>query len=164
MDQGLLKKINAAYSCLEQKQTEIVRFLSCEGFEWKSGWYNGHYQRDDAGNWQRESYPIPVIGVKGVCDIEIEFEGISVSAKLKREEALEKSFEMLAGYEFEAYGVQDYLADFYCKGQTVQEMKEKIRVSDEAEIGFSAIFPPEMDGNRLFEFVKLLRQEKFYNE
>lgn len=163
MDREFLHEINAAYFLLERKRAEIVRFLSREGFALESGWYNGHYRRDEAGDWQRESYPIPVISVKGVCDIEIQFDEISVSAKLKRDAALENSFAAFAGYDFEAYGVRDYLADFYLQGQTVQEMKEKIRVSDEAEIGVSAVFTLDLNSNRLLEFVKLLRQEEFYN-
>lgn len=55
-----------------------------------------------------------------------------------------------------------YLADFYHAGQTVQEMKDNIRDCDEKEIGFSFMFPFEVDGKQIFEFVKLLRREGFY--
>ncbi len=72
------------------------------------------------------------------------------------------SFEKFARYEFEAYGVEDYLADFYHTGQTVQEMKDTIRACDEKEIGFSFMFPFKVDGKQIFEFVKLLRREGFY--
>lgn len=112
MDQKLLDEIDAAYDRLERKQEEIVHALSNSTFEMGSGWYNGHYHRSAAGDWHRESYPIPVISVKDICDIELQFDKISVSAKLKRESALAYSFEKFSGYEFEAYGVEDYLADF----------------------------------------------------
>lgn len=103
-----------------------------------------------------------MIGVKRVCDIEIQFDTISVSTKLQRNTALTYSFEKFAGYEFEAYGVEDYLADFYHAGQTVQEMKDNIRACDEKDIGFSFMFTFEIDGKQIFEFVKLLRLEGFY--
>lgn len=162
MNKELLNNLNTVYYRLEMKQTEIIHALSHKIFELESGWYNGHYHKGDNDNWVRESYPIPVIGVKGVCDIEIQFDTISVSTKLQRNTALTYSFEKFAGYEFEAYGVEDYLADFYHAGQTVQEMKDNIRACDEKDIGFSFMFTFEIDGKQIFEFVKLLRLEGFY--
>ena len=162
MDKELLQEINSAYYRLEMKQAEIAHALLHRIFELESGWYNGHYHKKDTGEWHRESYPIPVIGVKGVCDVEIQFYMISVSTKLKRETALAYSYEMFSEYEFEVYGVEDYLADFYHKGQTIQETKENICACDEAEIGFSFVFPFDVDGKQILEFVKLLRREGFY--
>ncbi|OUN23473.1 hypothetical protein B5G37_08375 [Pseudoflavonifractor sp. An85] len=114
------------------------------------------------GNWTREAYPIPVIGVKGFCDIEVQPDHISVSTKLKRSTALNYSFVKFAEYDFEAYGVEDYLADFYHPGQTIEELKENIRACQEQEIGFSFSFPFDVNGQRMYEFVKLLRREGFY--
>ena len=162
MDKQILNEINIVYYRLESKQAELVRALSHRIFKLKSGWYNGHYHMDETGNWFRESYPIPVIDVKGLCDIEIPFDKITISTKLKRNAALTYSFEKFAGYEFEAYGVEDYLADFYHSGQTLQELQENIRACEENEIGFSFVFPFDVDEMQIFEFVKLLRQEGFY--
>ncbi len=164
MDQKkeLLKELNAIYSRLEIKQAEITHALFHRMFELESGWYSGHYHKADNGNWIRESYPIPVISVKGLCDIEIELDKLSISTKLKRTAALSYPFEKLDGYTFEAYGVEDYLADYYHAGQTVQELKDNIRLCDEKEIGFSFSFPFDIEGKQVFEFVKLIRREGFY--
>lgn len=162
MDEQLLNEINAAYYRLELKQAEIVHALLHRIFELEAGWYSGHYHKGGDEDWFRESYPIPVISVKGFCDIEIQFEKVSISTKLKRNVALAYSFEKFAGYEFEAYGVEDYLADFYHPGLTVQDLKENIRACDENEIGFAFVFPFEVEGKQIFEFVKLLRRERFY--
>ena len=162
MDKQILNEINIVYYRLESKQAELVRALSHRIFKLKSGWYNGHYHMDETGNWFRESYPIPVIDVKGLCDIEIPFDKITISTKLERNAALTYSFEKFAGYEFEAYGVEDYLADFYHSGQTLLELQENIRACEENEIGFSFVFPFDVDEMQIFEFVKLLRQEGFY--
>ena len=162
MNEELLKEINAAYYRLEQKQAEIAHALFHRIFELESGWYNGHYHKGDDGSWFRESYPIPVIGVKGFCDIEIQFDRISISTKLKREVALSYSYEKISGYEFEAYGVEDYLADYYHPGQTIQELKKNIRACKESEIGFSFAFPFDVEGKQILEFVKLLRREEFF--
>ncbi len=162
MDKQLSNEINTAYSRLESKQTALIHALSHRIFKLESGWYNGHYHMDETGNWFRESYPIPVIDVKGLCNIEIPFDKITISTKLKRSAALAYPFEKFAGYEFEAYGVNDYLADFYHSGQTLQELQKNIRACDEKEIGFSFVFPFDVDGEQIFEFVKTLRREGFY--
>ena len=157
-----LTEINAAYYRLEMKQAEIVHALFHRIFEIKSGWYNGHYHKSNDGEWCRESYPIPVVSVNSFCDIEIQFDKIYVSTKLKRDVVLAYSFEKMADYQFEAYGVEDYLADYYHEGQTIQELKDTISCCNEDEIGFSFAFPFETDGKQIFEFVKLLRREGFY--
>lgn len=156
------ESLNEAYSGLEEKHNEVIRALTHRIFELESGWYNGHYQKDSNGKWVRDAYPIPVVTVKGLCDIEIQFDRISVSAKLKREMALEYPFDKFMDYEFEAYGVEDYLSDYYHPGQSVQDLKDSIRASSEAEIGLSFLLPRDVTEQKIFEFVKMLRREGFY--
>lgn len=154
--------LNEVYSELEAKHNEIIRALTHWIFALESGWYNGHYQKNSDGKWVCDAYPIPVIAVKGLCDIEIQFDRISVSTKLKRDTALAYSFDKLVEYEFEAYGVADYLGDYYHPGRTIQELKDSIKAGDEAEIGFSFTFPLDVDEKQIFEFAKLLKREGFY--
>lgn len=156
------ESLNEVYSGLEAKHNEIIRALTHRIFALESGWYNGHYQRAFDGKWVRDAFPIPVVMVKGLCDIEIQLDRISVSTKLKRDVALACSFEKFTGYEYEAYGVKDYLSDYYHQGQNVQELKDNIYASGEAEIGLSFSFPFEVTGQKIFEFAKLLRREGFY--
>lgn len=143
----------------EMKQAEIAGALFRGAFETESGWYNGHYRKNDAGEWGRDAFPIPVISVKGLCDIEIQFDEIAVSTTLKRDIALAYSFEKVADFSFEAYGVTDY----YHKGQTVQELRENIRACDETEIGFFFCFSFEECGERILELVGLFGRKTFYN-
>lgn len=88
VDKELLNEINTTYCRLETKQAEITHTLFHRIFELESGWYNGHYHKGDNDSWIRESYPIPVIGVKGLCDIEIQLDKISVSTKMERDTVL----------------------------------------------------------------------------
>lgn len=88
--------------------------------------------------------------------------GITAITKLKRRAALEYSFAKVKSYEFEAYGDEDYLGDYYHAGQTIENLKNNIKNSQEDEIGFSFSFPFEVEGEKIFEFVKLLRREGFY--
>lgn len=153
--------LNEAYAPLEAKQNEILRALRPDGFRIRSGWYNGHYHRDESGEWVRSSYPIPEVDVMGLCDIEIHFDRICVTTKLKRDAALAYSFEEMMEYEFEAYGIEDYLSDYYHPGQTVQALKDNILTSTEAEIGFSFTFP-SAPCERICVLVERLKKEGFY--
>lgn len=54
------------------------------------------------------------------------------------------------------------LRTFTTPGRQYRKCKDNIRASDEKEIGFSFMFPFEVDGKQIFEFVKLLRREGFY--
>ncbi len=50
MDKKLQNELNTAYYRLEMKQAGIVHALFHRIFELESGWYNGHYHKDDNGN------------------------------------------------------------------------------------------------------------------
>lgn len=162
MNQELFHEMQCFYDRLEKRSGQLFHALFHRVFELEVGWYSGHYHKIEDGTWIREAYPIPVIGVKGFCDIEVQPDHISVSTKLKRSTALNYSFVKFAEYNFEAYGVENYLADFYHPGQTIEELKKNIRACQEQEIGFSFSFPFDVDGQMMYEFVKLLRREGFY--
>ena len=162
MNKQFLNEINDEYNKLELKEAEIFHALFHRIFDLESHWYSGHYYKDDNGKWFLTSYPIPVIDVKGFCDIEVGFDKISISTKLKREKALTYSFKKFENYELEAYGVNNYLLDFYHSGQSLRILKDNVNASDEEEIGFSFVFPFDIEGKEIFEFVKLLRREGFY--
>lgn len=160
--QELLEKINAVYSRLEQKRAELLQALCGQAVGCVSGWYNGHYRRTESGDYQMESFPIPVISVKDCCDIEIHFDSVTVSAKLSRSDALACSFEKFADIPFEVYGVENYLLDLYIAGMTVAQMHSKISDSAEKEIGVSFAFPLDVAAERICKFVGQLRHERFY--
>ncbi len=154
--------LNETYHTLWLKCAQLVQGLLHRIFEVSSGFYNGHYHQTSDGSWQMDYYPIPVISVKHFCDIEISLDGISVTTKKRRSDVLEYSFDLFKNYSFDAFGVEGYLDSFYLDGMTIAEMKESIKHSLENEIGFSFSFPWEIDGDKMYEFVKLLRREGFY--
>ena len=43
--------------------------------------------------------------------------GTKAAAKLKRENAITFKYDLLCDYDFEVYGVFDYLTDFYLNGK-----------------------------------------------
>lgn len=162
MDAAFLQNINKEYARLEHKRRELCSALIHPHFIMQSGWYNGHYHKDASGAWCEEYFPISVIRMVGLCDIEIGFEQLSVSTKLTRSASLKYSFEKFASYQWEAYGVQDYLLDFDHQGQSLDAMKEAIAASQEREIGISFAFPFDTDTKELYAFLMLLHQEGFF--
>lgn len=128
----------------------------------ESGLYTGNYRRTGDGGWWKEEYPIPVTEIRGVCDIEIEPDKISVSTRLQRDAALEYPLEWLAGYEFEAYGADDFMHELYDAAQGESAFRDNIRACGEREIGFSFIFPFETKGERMYEFAEFLNRQGFY--
>lgn len=160
--QDVIAELNQAYRRLELKGIQMLNGLHHRVFEPKISYYSGHYRRLENGSFTVDAFPIPVVEVKGYCDVEINLDCVTVTTKLRRADALAQSYEKLMKYEFEAYGVEDYTSDFYHPGMTVSELKDSIRDSYEKEIGFSVRFDFDVDGDTMYEFVKLLRREGFY--
>jgi len=161
-EQETIDLLNQVYRRLEWKGIEIRNGLQHRIFAPKLGYYSGHYRRQEDGGFKMDHFPIPVVEVKGCCDIEINLDCVTVTSKLRREDALSCSYEKLSKYEFEAYGVEDYTGDLYLPGMTIQQLKENICNSDEKEIGFSFHFDFDVDGDTMYDFAKLLRRKGFY--
>lgn len=126
------------------------------------GFYNGHYVKNDFGEYERLSYPIPVITVKGLCDVEIGFDNVTVSAKLNRDGALQFDYSLLDGYKFEAYGVEDYLSDYRSDDGSVSTLLKNIQNSKESEIGFQFSFG-KADGRQIVDFLLFIEAHGFYS-
>lgn len=154
-----IKELNEFYQQLEFNAIRILHSLF-DTFDVSMAYFNGHYSKNENEEIEYQYYPIPVIEVKKLCDIEIEPQQISISTKLKRKEALSFDYSCLKDFTYEVYGVEDYLMDF--KASSIEEMIIKIKQSDEEEIGFSFIFESNVDEKKVFNFIKFLRQKKFY--
>jgi hypothetical protein len=162
LSEDFLSQLQVAYYRLDMKYHQMWNGLYHRIFTLDGGWFNGHFERSLNGGWVSQSYPLPVISVKGYCDVEIGFDKITVSTKRKRADALSYSYKKVLDYSFEAYGVDDYLQDYYRPGDTIEAMKTAISQSNEDEIGFSFTLPWETNQEQIYEFVKLLRREGFY--
>ena len=150
-------QLNEIYNKLDNKAREISQSLKCD-----FAYYNGHYSKNTKGDFEKDYFPIPVISVQGLCDIEIDLEQISVTTKLTKDAVLAYDFEKLRGYRFEAYGVENYLDDFYIAGDTISEMKEKVKQSSEENVFFSFIFSFEVESDAVCKFVNFISVEGFF--
>lgn len=155
------KYLNEIYEKLDTKAKSLISFIG-KDFSYSMGYYNGHYSKNEQGEYELEYFPIPVISLNGCCDIEVEPEGVTVSSKLKRERALSMDYTKLLAYHFEAYGVLDYLSDYYVRGCTIEELICNLKSSEEKEIGYSFIFDYDSD-EKIYELVSLLQENGFYN-
>ena len=95
MNKRLLAEIDAAYRALETRLETVKAAVRQAGLECTSGWYNGHYARDGRGEFRRQAYPIPVVSVEKLCDIELGFLSLNITAKLSRAQALAFPYETL---------------------------------------------------------------------
>ena len=158
------KSLNEVYRKMDGKMREIAAPFrqNRDDFSFSYGYFNGHYYKNENGEYEMDYFPIPVVSVEGICDIEIGLEEISISTKRTRREAVSYDYGKLSGYHFEVYGVENYLEDYYTEGNTIEELLENVRKSPEEHIGFTFYFSYDLDGNAVYEFVKFLRDEGFF--
>lgn len=149
--------LNKIYEKLDKKAHEVCHILHSS-----FGYYNGHYSKNQCGDYEIDYFPIPVISIQGLCDIEIGLEQISVTAKLTREKAVSYNYEKVKDYSFETYGVEDYLNDFFIAEDTQESMIEKILKSKEENIFFSFYFSYDAETVIICEFVKFIAKEGFF--
>lgn len=154
MERDILNKI---YKKLDDKAREI-----CTALHAKYGYFNGHYGKNSQGNYELDFFPIPVITVENLCDIEISLNQISVTTKLEKGRALNFDFTKISSYDFEAYGEKNYLRDFFVMGDTIDKLIENIANCDEQNIMFAFCFPFEVDAGTLQKLVKLLKGNGFF--
>ena len=162
MNKRMLAEIDAAYRALEMWLETVKTAVHQAGLEYTSGWYNGHYARDGRGEFRRQAYPIPVVGVEKLCDIELGFSALNITAKLSRAQALALPYEMLPACSFEAYGVEDYLSDYYHAGESLETLRKNVASSDEAETGFAFSLPMALESGALADFLTFLKDSGFF--
>ena len=162
MNKRLLAEIDAAYRALETRLEIVKAAVRQAGLECTSGWYNGHYARDGRGEFRRQAYPIPVVSVEKLCDIELGFLSLNITAKLSQVQALAFPYETLPVCSFEAYGVEDYLSDYYHAGQSLETLRKNVASSNEAEIGFAFSLPMAIAPDALADFLTFLKDSGFF--
>ena len=162
MTEDYRRELNKMYSELSSKMMQIAVALTYRIFQIDAGWYNGHEHELPDGTWQVDRFPLPVISVKGFCEIHIEPGVVTVTARLKRDDALALDMSIFGGIPVEAFGVEHYYDTYYRPGGSVDAMREAIRASGEREVGFAFTFPFDKPAEEYYDFCKLLRRKRFY--
>lgn len=162
-----LNDLQNFYSNIEKIAEILTSSLKNQSLPIDSGWYNDHYHIEN-GNWIREAYPIKVLTLNGLCDIEIGFFNIAITSKLKKEQALLYNFSSLESLnlKYDVYGVENFLLDF--KNEFFDEketIKNKIKNSSEENIAFSFYFElnsSKSNIQKIVNTINLLRANKFF--
>lgn len=163
MLENIRKSLNQLYRPMDEKLNELIAKLTKlhGGFQVTSGFYNGHYHQNAAGLYQADAYPIPVISVMGLCDIEIDFDGITITTKLSKDQITAFDWNTLGDAHFEVYGVENYLRD-YGNEQIAGQIKNNILSADEEEFFVSFSRPLNTGGEEIVRFLRTLQKNDFY--
>lgn len=100
--------------------------------------------------------------MEGQCDIEIDIDGISITSKLTKENALAFEYAKIQCSRLEIYGVEDYLTDYYVSGDNLQEALQKIKECSEQELFYSFYYSDSVATKEICEAVKRLGKDKFF--
>ena len=153
--------LNGIYRPLHERATAMTDCFRKLGFDARLGWYNMHYRGTGGGEYAPDYFPIPVISIAGLCDIEFNIYTVNVTAKLTRNDSLEKNIDGI-GVSYEAYGVNDYLNDFRNAETTTEQMRRAIAQSDEKEVFFGFLLPQDIKADGIAEFIERLRLLGFF--
>lgn len=147
------ESLNSIYKSLYDHTKSIVNELKNNNYKCEWGYFGQHYIRYN-DNWLLEHFPIPVIDVNGICDIGIDLEHIFIEYKILKQTALKYNFNKLTKYNFEVYGVKNYLNDFYNAEMDLNSIKKRIIDSEENDIGISIFLDKNFKSNEIIEVIK----------
>lgn len=160
-DEKTINLLNGIYRPLHERATALSKLLREKGLDARLGWYNMHYRGTGGGEYAPDYFPIPVISIAGLCDVEFNIDTVNVTAKLTRKDSLEKNIDGI-GVSYEAYGVNDYLNDFRNAETTTEQMRRAIAQSDEKEVFFGFLLPHDIKADVIAEFIERLRLLGFF--
>lgn len=160
-DEKTINLLNGIYRPLHERATALSKLLREKGLDARLGWYNMHYRGTGGGEYAPDYFPIPVISIVGLCDVEFNIDTVNVTAKLTRKDSLEKNIDGI-GVSYEAYGVNDYLNDFRNAETTTEQMRRAIAQSDEKEVFFGFLLPQDIKADGIAEFIERLRLLGFF--
>ena len=118
---------------------------------------------DNAASYSEDNYPIPVIRLSDLCEIEIYTDVISVFTRLKCTDAESFDISRLEGCTFEAYGYDGgQLIDFSDGNTVLQEIKNNILNSNTEITDFYFDFPFDVDESEIYKLIDLLCKSGFF--
>lgn len=152
-----METINGAYQGLHERAEKLANVLARLGHKVEWGYFGQHSTMVD-GDYFLEYYPVPVITVKDVCDVGLDFTQVWVEGKLYSGAARELELNFLKKYDFSIYGIDNYLQELYEDGMSDEELHEAIASSEEREIGIAITLDDEPLTREIIEAVHLMMQ------
>lgn len=120
-----------------------------------------HYENEE---YDEIFYPIPVVQVGRLCDVEFWLDKIIITARITLRDLKMFDLSKLQNYEYEFYGCREYPYLFYKKADTnFKEKLDELYKLYEKEIGIQIYFSQEESKDIIIKCVDFLRkQEVFY--
>lgn len=156
------EQLNDFYKKLDDKAEQIKNILIKNGLKAEKKYFNGHYNKNAAGEYVKDYFPIPVIEVKELCDIEIVGMRINITSTTSLENAIHFDYGKISDYYYEVYGVVDYLSDYYKSGEELSVLYKNLGASEEQEIGFAFSIADDVSEDKILGLVTLLKSNGFY--
>lgn len=155
--------LNALYGPLAHRAEALIAALKKQHVEFQItyGFFNGHYHKNLKGAYREDKYPIPVISVIDVCDIEMDFDGITVTTKLLKDQLLSLDLNEMCSFYYEVYGVHDYLSD-YGNRNAVMEIRNNLLSSKDESFFISFSLPDNLKTQDIVLFVSMLKIKEFF--
>lgn len=153
--------LNSLYFPLCEKAEHINARLTGDGVCPVISWIGSHSRKSSDGFYETDCYPIPVIEVKGLCDIEVDFDCICVNSKLSKQSALDFDYSLIDGLKFEVYGENDCPDGFYRPESGILSMLRRIEDSFETEIFFTFDMGSDSE-SKLYRLLDILSANGFY--
>lgn len=111
--------------------------------------------------YNKESYPLPVVSVSGLCEIVLNEYEIDINTKISKSNLLKINFDDFKNYDFDIYPINDYFNDLYEKGMSNKEVLEKIKSSNYKNFGLTFIVPLDMSNTSIRKLINLLEINNF---
>jgi len=158
MDTSRMEMLNREYEPLRAHTHQVLKALKASQFEYEWGYFAQHSVRNGEACFF-EHYPIPVITVRGICEIGFDLNQTFIEFVLGKAKALELDFTQLQGFDFEVYGMKEYLSDFYNSQMDIKDLHARILAGDGNEIGVSFLFGRLEPAENIVRMVNKIRAE-----
>lgn len=154
--------INDSYKELDYVANDIFNslFRLPDEYSYKIGYFNYRYYKDN-NSYDLEYYPIPVISILNICDIEIDFDQIRFVCKIKHYQALSYDYYELNEYEFDLYELDNQGSKLYKSGESTDGLSFLLSKIDTKELGITFYFDKKNLPD-IIEFISFLDKEGFY--
>ena len=139
----LIINLNKLYSTVLNKVNILCEYLKSNEVPYKVGFYNNHEIKIN-NHFVKEIYPIPVVCiVVDNIEIDIGFDLVNnkdyigfIELTFNKDGILNFDFSKLDEIDFEVYGYNDYIKDYYFGN--IEQMKQNINKSNENKfhVGF----------------------------
>jgi hypothetical protein len=156
-------ELNEFYQELEHRANTILsQWLTLRSRPAELRYYSGHYTKNSSGIYERDAFPIPVLSIKDLCDVEFHLDQIQVTTKLKKNDATQFNYQKIGEHAFEIYGLNDYVSTYGDHRTSVQDILTNIERSNESIIVFSFTFDNEVDPATIKHFIHQLEHLNFF--